>query len=293
MEKTIPFKNISICDDLDQFTGNHSLTAGTIIVVMCLQGRLHIASAGQSYEMSPDDLLLCMPEFLNGGYRYSPDFRCLLFGIPQDHLNDILYSCLREEANWYDKLQYIRQHPIIHLTEPQIQIYASYEQLIHLLIQRSGIYMHKISDALAQAITFEILRIVEENIRQTDNVPFLPAWVGATGVNASRVNQLFYRFVRLLEVNHSSRRGVNWYANEMAISPKYLTYICKQVTAKTPTEIINAVAIREIKQILLTTNDTVKEIAYAMNYSNASSFCKYFRIQTGMSPQAFRQQHRS
>lgn len=293
MEKTIPFKNISICDDLDQFTGNHSLAGGTIIAIMCRQGRLRIEYAEQSYEMLPNDLLLCMPEFLSGNYLYSPDFRCLLFSVPQDNLSDTLYSCLREEANWYDKLQYIRQHPIIHLTKQQVQIYASYEQLILLLIQRSGIYMHKISDALAQAITLEILRIIDENIRQTDRVPFLSTWVGATGVNASRVNQLFYQFIRLLEANHSSRREVNWYANEMAISPKYLTYICKQVTAKTPTEIINAIAIREIKQVLLTTNDTVKEIAYAMNYSNASSFCKYFRIQTGMSPQAFRQQHRS
>ena len=78
----------------------------------------------------------------------------------------------------------------------------------------------------------------------------------------------------------------------MAITPKYLTYICRQVADKTPTDIINSIAIREIKQILLNTNDTVKEIAYHMNYAGASSFCKYFRLQTGISPQAFRQQNR-
>ena len=173
----------------------------------------------------------------------------------------------------------------------QIALYDAYEQLIDLHIRKVSPYQDRISDALAQAIIFEILYMVEESMRKSENdadSPSIPEIIN----NKSRLNQLFYRFVQLLEANHTSRRSVRWYADQMAITPKYLTYICKQVTGKTPTDVINSIAIREIKLLLLNTNDTVKEIAYTMNYAGASSFCKFFRLQTGMSPQAFRRQNR-
>lgn len=292
MDKIIPFKNICISDDLDRLMQNLQFPIGTVMVVVCQQGCLRIESDNhQSYEMQAHDIMLCMPDFLRSKYMYTPDFHSLTFCIEQEMLNDVVYSCLRMENNWYDKLQYIKRHPIIHMTAQQIAIYDAYTHLIDLHIQARSPYQDRISDALAQAIIFEILYIVDTNMQQHSE--FADKILSASSQsNTSRLNQLFYQFVQLLESNHTSRYSVRWYANEMAITPKYLTYICKQITNKTPTDIINSIAIREIKQILLNTNDTVKEIAYDMNYASASSFCKYFRQQTGISPQAFRQQNR-
>lgn len=291
MEKIIPFKNIRVSNDLDSLMRNIALPMGTVMVIMCKQGRLRIEADRQGYEMHEHDIMLCMPDFLAGNYMYTPDFKCLIFCVQQEAINDVVYSCLRAENNWYDKLQYIRHHHIIHMNEHQIAIYDAYQQLIDLHIRKVSPYQDRISDALAQAIIFEILYMVEESMRKNENCADSPA-IPEIINNKSRVNQLFYRFVQLLEANHTSRRSVRWYANEMAITPKYLTYICKQVTGKTPTDVINSIAIREIKLLLLNTNDTVKEIAYTMNYVGASSFCKFFRLQTGMSPQAFRRQNR-
>lgn len=296
MQKIIPFKNIRVSDNLDSVMSQTSGTTGIVVAVMCKAGRLRIELGRQeSYEMAEHDLLLCTSDFLSKQYLYTPDFQCLIFSIPHDTLTDVVYSCLRVETNWYDKLQFLKQHPIIHMNERQIQLYEAYEQLIDLHIQESGPYSDRISDALAQAIIFEILYMLDLNIRRRIGMGELIVMNNgmlSTNSNKSRLNQLFYRFVQLLENNHTSRRSVSWYAEEMAITPKYLTYICRQVTGKTPTDIINSIAIREIKQILLNTNDTVKEIAYNMNYASASSFCKYFRLQTGISPQAFRRQSR-
>lgn len=305
MEQIIPFKNILVSDDLDSVLRGHATAAvdtaqagatendGAVVVVMCQSGTLHLTTVQDGeHEVHAHDVLLCMPEFLTENYTKSEDFRCLAFRVPQETLNDVVYSCLRVETNWYSKLQYIKRHPVIHLTARQIQLCEAYERLIDLHIQLPSSYQDKISDALAQAIIFEMLNMLEANMQskvcqEGDEHPNI-----ALTTNKSRLNQLFYQFVQLLEANHTSRRYVRWYANEMAITPKYLTYICNQVAGKTPTDIINAIAIREIKQRLTHTNDTVKEIAYAMNYASASSFCKYFRLQTGMSPQTFRQRNR-
>lgn len=292
MEKIIPFKNICISDDLDHLMQNLQFPIGTVMVIVCRQGRFRIEGDDrESYEMQAHDIMLCMPDFLRSKYMYTPDFRCLTFCIEQDMLNDAVYSCLRMENNWYDKLQYIKRHPIIRMTAHQIAIYDAYTHLIDLHIQAKSPYQDRISDALTQAIIFELLYMVDTNMQQQSE--FADKILCAKSQrNTSRLNQLFYQFVQLLESNHTSRYSVRWYANKMNITPKYLTYICRQITNKTPTDIINSIAIREIKQILLNTNNTIKEIAYDMNYAGASSFCKYFRQQTGISPQAFRQQNR-
>ncbi len=296
MQKIIPFKNICVSDDLDTLVQRNAGNKSIAIAVLCKAGRLRIEPDKQeNYEMTEHDVLLCTSDFLSQQYLYTPDFQCLIFTIPLDTLTDVVYSCLRVETNWYDKLQFLKQHPIIHMNQHQIQLYDAYEKLIDLHIQERSPYSDRISDALAQAIIFEILHMLDLNIRRRIGMGELIVMNNgmlSDNSNKSRLNQLFYRFVQLLEANHTSRRSVSWYAEEMAITPKYLTYICRQVTDKTPTDIINSIAIREIKQILLNTNDTVKEIAYHMNYAGASSFCKYFRLQTGISPQAFRQQNR-
>lgn len=293
MEQVILFKNIIVSDDLDALMAKQSVNTGTIVALLCQHGSLHIEGTEQrgGYDMHEHDVLLCTPDFLMGHYQMSADFRSLVFCVPKNTLDDVVYSCLRVETNWYDKLQYIRSHPIVHLSTYQVSLYEAYERLVNLHMEEPNWYRDKISDALAQAIIFEMLYILDSSMQHPMNsggtqVGMLPI------SNKTRLNQLFYQFVQLLEANHTSRRYVRWYANEMAITPKYLTYICNQVAGKTPTDIINAIAIRETKQILLYTNDTIKEIAYAMNYASASSFCKYFRQQTGVSPQAYRQQNR-
>ena len=40
----------------------------------------------------------------------------------------------------------------------------------------------------------------------------------------------------------------------------------------------------EITRMLTTTNMSIKEIAYRMNFPNSSSFCQYVKKHSGLSP---------
>ena len=282
----IPYENILISDDLDALVNNNQVPVASALIIVCHQGRLRVELNQDSYEIQQNDLLFCMPDFLLGHYMHTPDFQCQIFSFTSDSLSDIAYSCLRLQDNWYDKYQFLSNHPIIHLNERRLQLSEAYGQLVELYSQESTTYQKRIADMLAQAIIFEMISWVDESMheQQEDIVP-----VNET-ISNTHTTQLFSQFVRLLENNRTSRHPVSWYADQMAISAKYLTYICNQVAKKTPSDIINDIAIREIKQRLLATNESIKEIAFSMDFATASSFCKYFRIHTGMSAQAFRKQ---
>lgn len=285
----IPYKNILISNDLDALVNNQQVPTASALIIVCTQGRLRVELNQDSYEIQKDDLLFCMPDFLLGHYLHTPDFQCNIFSFTTESLSDIAYSCLRLEDNWYTKYKFLASHPIIHLNKRRLELSAAYEHLVGLYMQESGLYQKRIADMLAQAIIFEMISWVDESMHEQENT-------GLVAVNEpcsnSHTTQLFSQFVQLLENNRTSRHSVSWYANQMAISAKYLTYICNQVAKKTPSDIINEIAIREIKQRLLSTDESIKEIAFSMDFATASSFCKYFRIHTGISAQAFRKQQR-
>ncbi len=285
----IPYEDILISDDLDALVNNNQVPAASALIIVCRQGRLRVELNQDSYEIQQNDLLFCMPDFLLGHYMHTPDFQCRIFSFTSDSLSDIAYSCLRLQDNWYDKYKFLSNHPIIHLNERRLQLSETYGRLVALYAQESTLYQKRIAEMLAQAIIFEMISWVDDSMHQQQQED-------TVSVSENKVNrhttQLFSQFVRLLENNRTSRHSVSWYAGQMAISAKYLTYICNQVAKKTPSDIINEIAIREIKQRLLNTDESIKEIAFSMDFATASSFCKYFRIHTGISAQAYRKQKR-
>jgi YesN/AraC family two-component response regulator len=58
--------------------------------------------------------------------------------------------------------------------------------------------------------------------------------------------------------------------------------------AKTASELINEYIILEAKRYLLATPNQIKEIADQLGYEDVSYFIRFFRKQTGYSPEAFR-----
>ena len=58
-------------------------------------------------------------------------------------------------------------------------------------------------------------------------------------VKSYRVRELFNRFMMLMERDYKVSRDVNYYANLMNITSKYLTNIVRQVTGHTPKTIID------------------------------------------------------
>ena len=286
--QTFSSKDIIVSDNLDLLVNNQQVPTDSMILLVCRAGQLRIEINQMSYDIKENDLLFCMPDFLLGHYMHTPDFQCYILSFTSESLKDIVYSCLSLEAHWFDKLLYLRNHPIIPLTGKRAEVCNAYGQLFGLYAQETNVYQKRIHNVLAQALIYEMISWVDEAMQSEPAVSLSPSGADAS----SHTMQLFGDFVTLLQQNHECRRSVSWYADKMAVSAKYLTYICNVVAKRTPSDFINEIAVREIKWRLTNTNDSIKEIAIDMDFSTASSFCKYFRLHTGMSAQAYRKQMR-
>ena len=104
-------------------------------------------------------------------------------------------------------------------------------------------------------------------------------------VKSYRVRELFNRFMMLMERDYKQSRDVNYYANLMNITSKYLTNIVRQVTGHTPKTIIDQYVILQLKMQLKRSGQSIKEMAWEYHFTDVSFFCRYIKKHTGLTPQ--------
>lgn len=107
-------------------------------------------------------------------------------------------------------------------------------------------------------------------------------------VKSYRVRELFNRLMMLMERDYKLSRDVNYYADLMHITSKYLTNIVRQVAGHTPKTIIDQYVILQLKMQLQRSSQSIKEIAWEYHFTDVSFFCRYFKKHTGLTPQQMR-----
>ena len=104
----------------------------------------------------------------------------------------------------------------------------------------------------------------------------------------TRAEIIFTKFIKLLEGNFKQERRVGWYAEQLNITPKYLSETIKNVSRRTPNEWIDNYVTTEMRIQLRNSTKSIKEIAEEMNFANQSFLGKYFKEHVGISPSEYR-----
>ncbi len=108
--------------------------------------------------------------------------------------------------------------------------------------------------------------------------------------NTTRQEELLEKFIALTFQHSGIRRNVQFYADQLCITTRYLSSILQSQTGHSPKEVIDTRCIQEIKMLLRTTNKSMQEIASQLNFPNQSFFTRYFKKHTGMAPAIYRKE---
>jgi len=93
---------------------------------------------------------------------------------------------------------------------------------------------------------------------------------------------------RLLDEHFRKERLISFYAGKLAMTADRLNDHVKRATGVTAGHMIRQRVLTEAKRQLVFTSHAIHEIAYDLSFSDPSHFTRFFRKQTGMTPQAFR-----
>jgi len=92
----------------------------------------------------------------------------------------------------------------------------------------------------------------------------------------------------LVEEHFRHERRLAFYAGKLAMTPDRLNDHVKRAAGVTAGHLIRQRVLTEAKRQLVFTNQPIHEIAYDLTFADPSHFARFFRKQTGITPQAFR-----
>ncbi|MBE0392871.1 helix-turn-helix transcriptional regulator [Flavobacterium sp. PL002] len=106
--------------------------------------------------------------------------------------------------------------------------------------------------------------------------------------NNSNHYTIFIQFKNLVEDHYTSTRNVKDYANKLFISTKHLNQVVKEFTLNTAKHFIDDFVILETKRAMVSSNTSLKEIAFAVGFDEVTNFTKFFKKHTDLTPKEFK-----
>lgn len=103
-----------------------------------------------------------------------------------------------------------------------------------------------------------------------------------------RMEQIFADYFNSEDLVSNGLPTVQYVADSLNMSPKYLSSLLKVLTGQTAQQHIHEKLIEKAKEKLSTTDLSVSEIAYELGFEHPQSFSKLFKLKTKVSPLEFR-----
>lgn len=239
-------------------------------IFLCLDGEGDVIINEQKYHLRPCTMCLAFPGTIVQSLRTDEAFKGYTIALNIAFIRDIDIS---SATSIY---MLIRDYPCVTLTREQTDsIYELCEMLRSKNARKDYPFRMQINSQILLTLCYELAAIYT----QYHPVKRQPC---------TRQDTLFRRFLSLLATDITLSREVQYYADKLCITPKYLTIITRQASERSATEWISQTVIVKAKSLLSGTQLTVQQISNRLNFPNPSFFGQYFLRHTGMTPKEFR-----
>lgn len=112
-----------------------------------------------------------------------------------------------------------------------------------------------------------------------------------SGKTVSRLNGLLASYFEKGLMKQHGLPTVQYLAEELSVSARYLSDMLKQETGKTAIDLIHLYLVSEAKNLLIGADRSVSEIAYGLGFENPPYFSRLFKKEVGMTPNEFKKIH--
>ena len=172
-----------------------------------------------------------------------------------------------------------RPKPVSQLSKDECKLLCKYFELLHInTIDGTNTQINKtIATSLVAAMFYQLVQFYHKRLAgELNSSPKMQL--------PGRRHDYVREFVKLVHLHYTRERAVSFYADKLFISPKYLSLLVKEATGRSAAKWIDEFVLMEAKNMLRFSGKNIQQVAYALNFPTQSSFGKYFKHLTGMSP---------
>ena len=237
---------------------------------ICLAGEVRISIDLKHYTVHKGEMFIILPGVVIQPIGRSDDFVGYVLGLKPDRVAEIDSSV---GLKFYLT---VLDNPCLALHDGDLQTLLELCDLIKKKLQRTGHPYHReVVEHLILTLFYEISAICHRGqpLRQKAR---------------RRQEELFEKFLYLVATHYRTQRSLNFYAEQMCLTPKYLSSIIKQASGESATEWIIHTVIRNAQALLENSQLTVQQVADYLNFPTPSFFGQYFKKHVGMTPKEYR-----
>lgn len=243
-----------------------------ILITLCTDGEAHYTVDTQEQTVKKNDVIIISERHVVANYESSPDIAgiCIIMSVR------FFYETISNVGDISVMFLFSKNHPVVSLTQKEADTFKSYFYMLKdKLAETRNHFRRELARTLVLAMFYDMSNVIYR-VQQNNNR------------RHTRADIIFTRFIRMVEENFKHERRVGWYAEQLCITPKYLSETVKAVSQRTPNEWIDRYVTFEMRIQLRNSTKSIKEIAIDMNFPNQSFLGKYFKEHVGMSPSEYR-----
>lgn len=240
------------------------------MIILCTQGTCTLTVHLSEYTVKQNHAIIIFPEIFCKIENASEDCQFIYATFSRKLINhsDVFIRTI-------EYTPYIFEQPIIALSPQAGEILQDY---LKILIKLQEFTQYTIDQEQVSLSFAQIIVGLKKNITPKTDL----------NNRYSRNREIVRELIHMAIQNYKHERNVSFYADKLHLSPQHLSTTVKKVTGKTLTEIISKLVIQDAQAKLRSSEMTIQEIAYSLNFPDISFFGKYFKRYTGMSPKQYR-----
>lgn len=255
--------------DFFEIDGEYKI-CDSFLTILCMRGKAIVKIRLHEFEISRGSYMLIRAHDPFQIVESSDDFH-----IDVVRVGDSVFA-----LTYDDVLK--KRLDLLSIQRPTSKISARKTMMFHiihsylkvLIKERNDFYRDMILYEYVKIFLYEACHILDDTTSQSN--------LGKK--DRSITNQFF----QLVDKEYKENRKVDHYAELIGITPKRLAHVIKKTTGKYPSEWLENYAVLESKKLLRSTDESIQNISYDLNFATPSHFVKFFKARTGMTPKEFR-----
>ena len=238
--------------------------------IICLKGSIRGSINMTPFTTKAPCLITVLADQILQYEDISDDFKGL-FIVMSKRFSDTLFTNVQERLPLFLS---VKDQPYIPLSNEGLEIMKTYHGMFRKVVsQKENPHRFEIVKYLMLAFFYQTGAQMHKLVMEEKK---------------SKQELLLERFFDCVQNHYIKERGVDFYADKLCLTPKYLSTVIRQTSGKTAGDWIDEYVILEAKALLKSTNMTIQQISDELNFHSQSFFGKYFKRLVGVSPKEYR-----
>lgn len=244
-----------------------------ITILICIRGRLDYVVNLEHNEVTDSSIIVNMPENIIQ-FKGSENLESYAILISSEMIKSMHYDIFQRASSYIT----MKQHYHANVPLERLATLIPFHDLIRNFIDHPTPETDEIVKNLIQAFLLNMISMMREHQMVE---------IEADKTVSRSTRQLYERFMETLSKEHHNERSVQFYADKLCVTPKYLSMVVKEYSGKSPLDWICEYVIAEAKSLLYYSQLPAQEVAYRLNFPSQSAFGKFFKQKTGYSPRQY------